>query len=82
MIPRKIHFKNGRYLLYLNKQNLTTPYLLDLHYLIPMTYFGYLIANNPCNYIIIIFSLFNFPCCFANTIHGLSYMYVNLLYFE
>lgn len=45
---KKLSFKNGRYLIYMNKQNLSTPYLLDLHYTVPLLYVGYLIANNPC----------------------------------
>ena len=44
---KKLHFKNGRCLIYLNKQNLSTPFLLGLHYTIPLTYIGYLIATNP-----------------------------------
>lgn len=44
---RDIHFKNGRYLIYLNKQNLATPFLLDLHFTAPMTYIAYLIYTNP-----------------------------------
>lgn len=50
---RPVHFKNGRHLIYMNKQNLSTPFLLGLHYTIPLTYMGYLIVTNPCNYIII-----------------------------
>ena len=40
-------FKDGRYLIYLNKQNLATPFLLGLHYTIPLSYLSYLMATNP-----------------------------------
>lgn len=34
--------------MYLNKQNLFTPFLLDMHYMVPLAYMAYLIAKNPC----------------------------------
>lgn len=46
--PTKVlKFRDGRCLVYLNKQNLLTPFVLGLHYTIPLTYMGYLIATNP-----------------------------------
>lgn len=49
---KTIKLMNGRKLLYLNKQNLLTPYLLGMHYTIPLIYVGYLIYANPCSYMI------------------------------
>jgi len=45
---RKVTFKNGRLLVYMNKQNLTTPFLLGMHFTVPLTYIAYLIYTNPC----------------------------------
>lgn len=44
---KPIHFKNGRHLLYLNKQHLWTPYIYSSYITLPFLYIAYLIKNNP-----------------------------------
>ena len=47
-VDKPLNFINGRKLLYLNRQNLSTPFLITSHLTLPMIYVGYLIKNNPC----------------------------------
>ena len=70
-VNRHIEFKNGRYLLYLNKQNVSTPFLIDLPYTIPLTYIAYLIVNNPCK-CTVLFSLSHFSCSITHHVHDLN----------
>lgn len=66
---KPIHFKNGRHLLYLNKQHLWTPYIYSSYITLPFLYFAYLIKNNPC-YHLFIYSLSHISCSTATYVHN------------